>query len=75
MQTSKRRSHDFDRIDIEHRITSNEHQVETLSDQMEDHDRRISLNEKAILGLASAVYILAQDRFPAIAALLRGVIP
>lgn len=39
------------------------------------HDQRLSLVEKAILGLAGAVYILAQDRFPMIAKLLKGVLP
>ncbi len=39
------------------------------------HDQRLSLVEKAILALAGAVYILAQDRFPVIAKLLKGLLP
>lgn len=39
------------------------------------HDQRLSLVEKAILALAGAVYILAQDRFPMVAKLLKGLIP
>lgn len=39
------------------------------------HDQRLSIVEKAILALAGAVYILAQDRFPMVAKLLKGLIP
>ena len=39
------------------------------------HDQRLSLVEKAVLALAGAVYILAQDRFPMVAKLLKGLIP
>lgn len=39
------------------------------------HDQRLSLVEKAILALAGSVYILAQDRFPVIAKLLKGLLP
>ena len=39
------------------------------------HHQRLSLVEKAILALAGAVYILAQDRFPMVAKLLKGLIP
>ena len=39
------------------------------------HDQRLSLVEKAILALAGSVNILAQDRFPMVANLLKGLIP
>ncbi len=39
------------------------------------HNQRLSLVEKAILALAGSVYILAQDRFPVIAKLLKGLLP
>jgi len=69
-------------IDTRERVT----RLEVISDHHTDqhgshfetqakHDQRLSLVEKAILGLAGAVYILAQDRFPMIAKLLKGVLP
>ena len=38
------------------------------------HRDKLSLHEKAILGLASSLYVLAQDRFPQIAAVIRGLL-
>ena len=69
-------------LEIENRLTHLEHTTDDHSDQHDQHrdthrhhDQRLSLIERAILGLAGAVYILAQDRFPEIARLLRGILP
>lgn len=69
-------------IELENRLTHLEHTTDDHSDQHDQHrdthrhhDQRLSLIERAILGLAGAVYILAQDRFPEIARLLRGILP
>ncbi len=35
---------------------------------------RLTLHEKAILALASGLYIVAQERFPAIAGLIREIL-
>lgn len=69
-------------IDTGERVT----RLEVISDHHTDqhgehfeahakHDQRLSLVEKAVLALAGAVYILAQDRFPMVARLLKGLIP
>lgn len=55
-----------------------EHHTDQLGSHCETHakhDQRLSLVEKAILALAGSVYILAQDRFPVIAKLLKGLLP
>lgn len=69
-------------LEIEHRFTVLETVVSDHSEQHDGHretqskhDRRLSLVEKAILVLAMSVYIMAQDRFPVIADLIKGVIP
>lgn len=69
-------------VEIEHRFTVLETVVEDHTDQHVEHrethakhESRLSLVEKAILVLAMSVYIMAQDRFPAIASLIKGVIP
>lgn len=69
-------------VEIEHRFTVLETVVEDHTGQHGEHrltsarhDQRLSLVEKAILVLAMSVYIMAQDRFPAIASLIKGAIP
>jgi hypothetical protein len=48
-------------VEIEHRLT--------VQEQRSDHiTYRLSLHEKAILALAGAIYVLAQDKLPVIAA-------
>lgn len=74
-------SHDSE-IENERRFTVLEYTVADHSERHDAHqethtrhDQRLSLIERAILGLYGAVYILAQDRFPEIAKLLRGMLP
>lgn len=69
-------------METRERVTRLEVVVDHHSDQHSGHhethakhDQRLSLVEKAILALAGAVYILAQDRFPMVAKLLKGLIP
>lgn len=54
--------------EIEHRLTVAEKDAEHIQ-------YRLSLHEKVMLALASGLYILFQDRFPQIAAAIKGVIP
>lgn len=68
-------------IELENRITHLEHTTADHSDQHDSHrdtqrghDQRLSLIERAILGLAGAVYILAQEKFPLIASLIKGTL-
>lgn len=54
-------------VEIEHRLT--------VQEQRQDHIAyRLSLHERAILALAGAIYVLAQDKLPAIAAAIVGVV-
>ena len=53
--------------EIEHRIT----RLEITGDR---HSVKLSLHERAILGIASALYVLAQDQFPKAAAIIRGIL-
>lgn len=53
--------------EIEHRLT-------VVEVEQERHRDKLSLHEKAILALASSLYVLAQDRFPQIAAVIRGLL-
>lgn len=69
-------------VETRERVTRLEVVVDHHTDQHSVHhetqqkyDQRLSLVEKAVLGLAGAVYVLAQDRFPLVAKLLRGLIP
>lgn len=69
-------------LEIEHRFTVLETIVEDHTDQHDGHhkthakhDARMSLLEKVVLVLSMSVYIMAQDKFPAIASLVRGAIP
>lgn len=39
------------------------------------HSEKLSLHEKAILAMAGVLYIMAQDKFPAIAAIIKGFRP
>jgi hypothetical protein len=73
--------HGLDPIATEHRLTHaeakivqhGEHHLEHF-EIAETHRDKLNLLERAILFLAAAVAILAQDRFPAIVKLLRGVV-
>ena len=53
--------------DLEHRLTK-------LELQGHGHGQKLALHEKAILAIASAVYLIAQDRFPQVAAIIRSVL-
>lgn len=54
-------------IELEHRLTG-------LEWESKNHGTRLSVLEKAILGLASFLYVVAQDRLPQIAATIRGIL-
>lgn len=68
------------------RLTKAEAGIERLweihDELREDHEQvrdshadKLSLHEKAILGICGVIYILAQDKFPALAAILKGLHP
>ena len=65
--------------EVEHRVTHTEASLERLRERHDDlreaherHTEKLSLHEKAILAIAGVLYIMAQDKFPAIAAIIKG---
>lgn len=55
------------------RMTANEAVKQELSDRLSSMDRRINLHEKAILGIGALLQVLMQDKYPALADLLKGL--
>lgn len=55
-------------LETEHRLTTAEKDLEHIA-------YRMSLHEKVMVILATGLYVLFQDRFPALAALIKGAMP
>jgi hypothetical protein len=60
--------------ELENRLTTLEVNSEDHGETIDQHSERLTLHERAILGILGTLYILAQDKFPAIADLLRGLV-
>jgi hypothetical protein len=67
--------------ELEHRLTRLEdakamhgEHSEELFQIVERHSDKLTLHEKAILGILGALSILLQDKFPKIAALIKGIL-
>ena len=61
--------------EAEHRLTHLETTAAIHGDRLDDHHQRMSYLEKAIMTIAGGLYVALQDKFPAIAALIKGLIP
>lgn len=68
--------------EVEHRLTvvENDHAHqgdwnEATDQQLEAHDRRLNLHEKAILAIGAVLQILMQDKYPTLAALIKAALP
>ena len=59
----------------EERLKTNERRHSDITELFERHDRRLNLHEKAILGLGALLQVLMQDKYPALAALIKGLMP
>lgn len=57
--------------ELEHRLTRLEVSSDDTAQQVDSHADRLNLHERAILGILGALYILLQDKFPKVAALLK----
>lgn len=57
--------------EIEHRLT----ELEVASRDVDRHEKRLNLHEKALLIIGGLLQILMQDKYPAIAKLLKEVLP
>lgn len=69
-------------IEIERRLTeqrlSHEYLQESheeLEDRLEAMSKRMALHEKAILGILGLLQVVLQDKYPALAALLKSLTP
>lgn len=62
-------------LELEHRLTIGEMEAEATKEQLAGLQRRMSLVEKAILAILGCLQVLLQDKYPALAALLKGLIP
>ncbi len=60
---------------LSHRDLEMEHRVTVAEETLDRHADRMSFHERIMLALAGGLYILFQDRFPQIAALIKGAMP
>ena len=51
-----------------------EHRLTVIEIEQGRHRDKLSLHEKAIIGIASSLYVLAQDKFPLVASIIRGLL-
>ena len=60
---------------LENRITKVEFRGEIQEKRLEATEKRLSLQEKAILAIAAILQIILQDKYPALASVLKSFIP
>ncbi len=60
---------------LENRLTRSEIRTEQYGEKIAAHDKRLSLLEKAILGIAAVLQVILQDKYPALAAILKSLLP
>lgn len=56
------------------RSLETERRLTLLEEQGRRHTTKLASHEKAILGLAGGMYVLAQDQFPVVAAVIRTAV-
>lgn len=69
-------------IELERQLTENriyrealEESHEELTEDVEALRKKLALHEKAILGILGLLQVVLQDKYPAIAALLKAMMP
>lgn len=69
-------------LDREHRLTTMEVQADhsrqrsdRLNTRVEKVEAKLTLHERVILVILGVLQILLQDKYPALAALIKGLIP
>ncbi len=65
-------------IETEHRLTKLEVRQEThaeIEDRLEAISKRMALHEKAILGILGLLQVVLQDKYPALAAIIKSLTP
>jgi hypothetical protein len=56
--------------EVEHRLTH----LEGVTGKVDKHERRLNLHEKAILGIGAILQVLMQDKYPAVAKVIREIV-
>lgn len=65
-------------IETEHRLTKLEVRQEShdqIEDRLEAISKRMALHEKAILGILGLLQVVLQDKYPALAAIIKSLTP
>ena len=69
-------------LEVERRMTIGEMELKSVRDEQEDQSeqiealrKKLALHEKAILGILGLLQIVFQDKYPAVAALLKSLAP
>lgn len=62
-------------LEAERRMTIGEVERRQQAEQIEAIRKKLSLHEKAILGILGLLQIVFQDKYPAVAALLKTLTP
>jgi len=64
------------RIEVhqEHREESNETYKERADKRLDAIEKRMSLHERAILAIAGILQVILQDKYPKLAAILKGLL-
>ena len=60
--------------EVEHRLTRREWEAEDHEDRLTEVEKKLSLHEKAILGILGLMQIVLQDKYPALAAIIKGLL-
>lgn len=60
-------------IELENRLTTLEVSSKDGRQSLEEHQDRLNLHERVILGILAALYVLAQDKFPLLGTFIRGL--
>lgn len=61
--------------ELENRLTKAEIRGETQEKRLDATERRLSLQEKAILAIAAVLQIILQDKYPALANIIKSLAP
>lgn len=65
-------------IETEHRLTKLEVRQEShdqIEERLEAISKRMALHEKAILGILGLLQVVLQDKYPALAAIIKSLTP
>lgn len=62
-------------LEVERRLTMAEVEQKQQDEELQALRKKLALHEKAILGILGLLQVVFQDKFPAVAALLKSLTP